>query len=390
VNAGLNDIGQVVFEADLYGTSGGSSDDEGIFIGDGTGLVQIAREGQIAPSGGHKLGRFGAPQLNESNQVAFFANFGWVYRTQGGTISEIARPGQTLTDGSDSIDPSIGSVLNDFGQVAFFCDPTSGGPGVCIGDGTELHLLAYRGMTAPDGNGNLGSSFLGLNVNNFGQVLFGAFLEGTSGGASDEFAFFRADTSSLTQVARFGQAAPDANGTYSRLLANTLNDAGQVALLVELNDTSGGTSDDKGIVLFDDTIGLVQVVREGDDLLGSRISGLGLATSGLYGEEATGLNQSGMPRIAFSFTLVDGRHGVAIWFLVPEPSSFMVVVVATVILGSIARRGRTVACTVVTSGCVLPQSELEFSFAGVSITRSEGGYPEHGQERIQLTGRYCQ
>jgi hypothetical protein len=35
---------------------------------------------------------------------------------------------------------------------------------------------------------------------------------------------------------------------------------------------------------------------------------------------------------------------------------------------------------------VLPQSELEFSFAGVSITPSEGGFHGSSPERIELTG----
>jgi hypothetical protein len=35
---------------------------------------------------------------------------------------------------------------------------------------------------------------------------------------------------------------------------------------------------------------------------------------------------------------------------------------------------------------VLPQSELEFSFAGVSIMPSEGGFHEHVQERIERAG----
>jgi hypothetical protein len=35
---------------------------------------------------------------------------------------------------------------------------------------------------------------------------------------------------------------------------------------------------------------------------------------------------------------------------------------------------------------VLPQSELEFSFAGVSITPSEGGFHGPSPERIELTG----
>jgi hypothetical protein len=35
---------------------------------------------------------------------------------------------------------------------------------------------------------------------------------------------------------------------------------------------------------------------------------------------------------------------------------------------------------------VLPQTELEFSFVGVSITRSEEGFYGHSQERIELAG----
>ena len=35
---------------------------------------------------------------------------------------------------------------------------------------------------------------------------------------------------------------------------------------------------------------------------------------------------------------------------------------------------------------VLPQTELEFSFAGVSITPSEGGFYEHNSKWIEFTG----
>ena len=40
-----NDLGQVAFQESLQGTSGGFTDDSGLFIGEGTGLSVVLREG---------------------------------------------------------------------------------------------------------------------------------------------------------------------------------------------------------------------------------------------------------------------------------------------------------------------------------------------------------
>jgi hypothetical protein len=47
-----------------------------------------------------------------------------------------------------------------------------------------------------------------------------------------------------------------------------------------------------------------------------------------YGDEQSGFNESGIPRIAYRFSLADGRSGIAIWTL-PEPATW-----ALLILGS--------------------------------------------------------
>jgi hypothetical protein len=49
-------------------------------------------------------------------------------------------------------------------------------------------------------------------------------------------------------------------------------------------------------------------------------------------------------------------------------------------------RSNPVAATQADECRVLPQTELEFSFAVVSITPSEGGFHGPSPERIELTG----
>ena len=68
----LNDAGQVVFAAQLVGTSNGSTDNSGLFRGDGATLAQIVRTGQNLPAGAS--GTFyllGSPALNSAGEVAF-------------------------------------------------------------------------------------------------------------------------------------------------------------------------------------------------------------------------------------------------------------------------------------------------------------------------------
>jgi hypothetical protein len=70
---GLNDNGQVVFAAQLVGTTQGNADNIGLFRGDGTTLAQIARAGQVLGPGVafSSIGGFvGNVALNQAGQVA--------------------------------------------------------------------------------------------------------------------------------------------------------------------------------------------------------------------------------------------------------------------------------------------------------------------------------
>jgi hypothetical protein len=121
------------------------------------------------------------------------------------------------------------------------------------------------------------------------------------------------------QIARKGQTAPDGNGNFFQpvFAAYSLNDAGQVAVLATLTETSGDTNDNEAIYIFDDASGLAKVARKGDPLLGSTITALffnGSAVNpfpGPTGDERSGLNEAG--QVAYRFRLADGRDGIAIW-----------------------------------------------------------------------------
>src|SRR5262249_3735287 len=101
-----------------------------------------------------------------------------------------------------------------------------------------------------------------------------------------------------------------------------MNDFGQVAF----GSFVGGSSfNDFAIFFYDDSVGLVQVARYGDSLLGSTVKSLNLATGaskadtpgGAAGRPFSPLNNRG--EIASSFALTDGRAGVAVWTPPPSP-----------------------------------------------------------------------
>jgi hypothetical protein len=159
--AALNDAGDVAFYAMLAGTSGSASDNQGIFIRKGDTLLKVVRRGEPAPDGN---GRFLALDtidnvaINEAGQTAFLAtltataggtsdNMG-LFRGDGTTLTQIARLGGRAPDGS-SITSLGRPALNDAGQVAFLAGLTvnAGGPvpdGILLYDDQRGLLQAVR------------------------------------------------------------------------------------------------------------------------------------------------------------------------------------------------------------------------------------------------------
>lgn len=332
--ASFNLAGHVAFDAELTGTTGGAADDTGVFRGDGTTLVEIAREGDVAPDGDGTIFFPGAPRgLNASGQVLFSAvltgnaggsaEAGRLYRGDETGLVEVARAGQEAPDGNGAFNGFAGTALDDADR-SIFAASLSGTTGGTADDsgifraeaaGT-LVTLAREGQDAPDDNGQLGS-MSSFAANNDGQAAFRSFIAGESGGGGT--GIFLADGLTLRQIAREDAAAPDDAGFFRRFEDPALNDAGQLAFLA-LTGPQFGNANASRLYFFDDALGLVEVAATGDEFLGSSITWLGFIPdiNRIEAEGRGGLNDRG--QVGFAFELADGRSGAAIWS-VPEPSA---------------------------------------------------------------------
>ncbi len=346
----LNDAGQLAFRADIdLGDGGSRLDESGIYVGDGsTALNQIARVGQAAPDGDGVFASFRATVgLNSSGQTAFSARvsdtvFGdeesGVFRGESGAggITQIARRGQPAPDADGTFATLHGSpAINDVGEVAFSSSfiGTTLDEGLFRADGAGgITEIARVGDPVPGGNGTFDDiegdpalselspeQFRGA-LDSSGRIVFVASLAGTTGGAADDSGLYRGDGTpgGLVEIAREGQTAPGGNGTFvdfagkmdlfGSLVDPLINDAGQVAFGTRLENTVGGDADNRAVYFFDDSRGLIPVIRTGDPFLGSTVVAFGLLTAP-GGRD--GFNNAG--QIAYYFRLADDRDGFALW-----------------------------------------------------------------------------
>jgi hypothetical protein len=134
----MNDVGQVVFRAGIDA----ATDYEAILVGNGGSLTQIARHGTIAANGGNPISRFfpaGAPLLNNRGHVAFQdyvlpENVRGIFVFDGTNVVQIVRPGQplagstvrdvTLVDMNEEMQVAYSALLTDGRQVIARFEPS--------------------------------------------------------------------------------------------------------------------------------------------------------------------------------------------------------------------------------------------------------------------------
>jgi hypothetical protein len=214
-----------------------------------------------------------------------------VFRTDvGGIVIQIIREGDPAPDGVGNFETFQPVTMNDSGQVAINTSLTNAGNtvvGIFLGDGVgPLAQIARAGDPIPDGTADF-LEFDDPAVNNAGQVLFGAAL-GTID--TTDGLYLYDGTGPLTQIARIGDPTPDGAATFTNFNSRP-----------SLNDS----------------LGLVNVIREGDAFLDSTILRLNFGEQ-IREDEYSGFNDLG--EVAFAYTLVNGDSGIAIW-TVPEPAT---------------------------------------------------------------------
>lgn len=267
---------EVAFYAHLTGTAGAPQDDDGVFRASPDGIADIARGHRAAPGGGLYQEFATSPTYNADGVAAFVSQLEPV--------------------------PSAGAILA--------LDWPGGGD-----------VAAYTGQPAADGNGTF-SSLFPPSLNDHEAVAFRVVLTGTSGGGLDDEAIYKGDSTLLVvpaledQLAREGEAVPEGGGVFAGF-ANfpAINDAGQVAFVATLRSTPGGTSDDRGLYLWDPQQGVVKMVRENDVIDGRHVAAFSALVSRDMGGHR-GLNEQGevVARVQF---VEPGGDGIYLFRLEP-------------------------------------------------------------------------
>ncbi|MBB6429782.1 DUF7453 family protein [Algisphaera agarilytica] len=261
----INDAGQVAFNATLQDTPGGTTDDQGIYRGDGTpgSLTKVVREGQAAPDGNGSfvVPTFITPMINNAGQVAFYS-----------TLS-------STTDGNS----------DDSGL--FRSDSTGGG----------LDTLIRKGQLLPTGH-SAGGFLYHDELNNAGQMLFATDLMNPADGQTVGQGLYLTDGTAegLFQIARDEEITPEGDAEFLEFHPQGLNDQGQALVVADLG-ILGSSDVVSGIYVHDDDGGLIKIAREGDAFLGSTLSYVGFSST---------LNNAG--QVAYRFSLEDGRSGIAL------------------------------------------------------------------------------
>ena len=282
-NPVLNYQGQLAFRSDLYATSGGADDNQGIFVV-GNGFEEVmCRTDWLTPDGNGRFDELNEPAMISAGQVVFRGDARdtaggsghdsiGIYRSTGpGTVSRIARANTPAPDGNGWFDGvSDTPVLDVGGGVSFtasFRDTIKGQFdewGVVTHNQGTLELVARGGQTVPGGDGQyFFFSKLGRNQSN---LAFTATLRNTSEGDVNDRGVYKVQLSnpaSYYELVREGDPVPDGNGEFRSIQTSPiLNSLSRVAFETSLTDTSGGGDDDAGVYLVG-TEGIIRIARSG-------------------------------------------------------------------------------------------------------------------------------
>ncbi len=306
----INAAGDTTFQSYLTGTGVTTSNDTVLWkITSAGSRNALAREGDAAPGlSGVSFGDLqSVPQINASGSTVFSATLTGTGVTTANDAS-LWRDG-TLVAREGNAAPgltglSFGNLLsvkiNASGQVSFMSGLT--GTGVT----TDNDSAIWRDSTLVMREGNATPGWSGVNyglvlsnpvINDAGQVGFFSRLSGTGVGTANNEAAWRGSTA----IARKSDAAPALAGVVLSDFGSyqaVLNAGGQMSFLSYLSGSSVSSSNNLALWIGDGGGDAILVVRKGDALAGSTVTGLG------YSEDA--MNDYG--QMAYLATLANGQR----------------------------------------------------------------------------------
>jgi hypothetical protein len=234
-------------------------------------IVPLVLSEEVAPDGNGTFSTFGLPTLNANGQVAVVGvltgtqsppnDTRGIYLLDGQSVTQLVRGGDPAPDGNGVFSDTFSYdgnlierlALNASGTVAFLAqlDGTAGGStfddsGLFTANASGVTQLVRLGDPAPDGNGVFGPqdptsidvSLLPPGIDDSGDAtFFGVLFETSAGEGSDDEGVFRADGTTLTQIARttglepLGVVDPEISFLSPQIASNA---AGEVVLNASL------------------------------------------------------------------------------------------------------------------------------------------------------------
>jgi hypothetical protein len=273
-----------------FNPSFGEYTQQGIFTGSGGTLSTIIKKGDSAPTS--TFTSFMDPAIS-GGSVAFQGTYG--ISSQGIFLSTGGAPAATAT--TNEAAPGL-TTFTSFkspdihdSTVAFTGSYTDGQGVFSRASGGPIAIVAKSGDPAP-----VGTPVVNFDSGGFGEPVIAstslAFRASYGGG--DGTGIFRSTGGQLTKIVKTGDPAPV--GTINGLTTDPSISGDLVAFV--------GNYGAQHALFVGDSGAIVPVIKRGDILFGSSVATLGLSRFGF--------DADGSGKLAFNYTLVDGRVGVAL------------------------------------------------------------------------------
>jgi hypothetical protein len=356
--------GYVAFESYLSGSGIDYLNNSGIWAGLVESPKLAVRTGDdVAGVDGSKFQLLSRPVLNNVGHFVFEASFGPSDTAAcSGIFLKRNGPAELIISTHTEAPGTQGAVftsrvgrkldLNDYGDVAFsgYLDGTGvidqNRDGIWLYNQGTISLIVRSGDTAPNTDGAVFGQhdstivFGPPKLNNAGQVLFSARLNGVEVNHWNSDSIWLQEKGDLSLIVRAGQSAPGTSGrNFWGFGRPWINETGQILFGATLTPQSNEYFGRNGVWLTDIYGSLKLIVQEGslfdvnDD---PNIIDLRTVESIRYTiDERTGtssFNASG--QLAFHVVFTDGTEGLFVAnTIIPEPSSITLTVSILCIVG---------------------------------------------------------